>query len=235
MVETARQALGGPLEVLAALGHGRSYGISSTVLVRSLPGITECGLWTAIERSQAARTFALLTDIGNDIAYGIAPERIAAWVDSILERLAMSGARTVLTLLPLERLADLSVPGYVLIRSILFPRSRVSLRETLARASELDLRLREIASRRGASIVEPERAWYGLDPIHIRRRLAGKAWRTILGAWSLPGPVSAAEPSLTRWLALRLALPERCRLAGLSVSMRQPACRLPDGTTVGYY
>src|SRR5262245_61538357 len=62
-VETAGTLLGRPLEVLAAFGHGRSYGMSNCVLGRSLPGIVECGLWRSLAALPPAPTSALVTDI----------------------------------------------------------------------------------------------------------------------------------------------------------------------------
>ena len=63
---------GVPLDILAALGHGRSYGSLSNVSGRVLPGITTCGLWERWENSPALPTRALLTDIGNDLFYDVA-------------------------------------------------------------------------------------------------------------------------------------------------------------------
>ena len=45
LLETAHRVWGRPLELFAALGHGRSYGRDTSVFGRVLPGITECGLW----------------------------------------------------------------------------------------------------------------------------------------------------------------------------------------------
>ena len=56
VVATAQRVWGQPLEVLAALGHGRSYGIESRVLGRRLPGILNSGLWEALDRSPASPT-----------------------------------------------------------------------------------------------------------------------------------------------------------------------------------
>jgi hypothetical protein len=36
-----------PVAVMGAIGHGRSYGMTSSVLGRQLPGILDCGLWPA--------------------------------------------------------------------------------------------------------------------------------------------------------------------------------------------
>src|SRR5205807_8069752 len=40
IVETAARLWGAPLDLLAAFGHGRSYGLRKSVLGRELPGIT---------------------------------------------------------------------------------------------------------------------------------------------------------------------------------------------------
>src|SRR5262245_13017732 len=99
-VEAARSLLGGPLEVLAALGHGRSYGVESRVLLRALPAIEACGLWPELERRAAAPAYALITDVGNDIGYGFPAPAVAGWVERCLERLAAAGARVTITCLP---------------------------------------------------------------------------------------------------------------------------------------
>ena len=93
VVETARLVLGAPLEVFVAMGHGRSYGKPSRILGRTLPGIVECDLWAALKERPALPTFALVTDIGNDVAYGYETGAIASWVEACLDRLGESGAR----------------------------------------------------------------------------------------------------------------------------------------------
>lgn len=55
------------MEVLAALGHGRSYGAQSRIIFRTLAGILESGLWTELERRPPLTTRSLVTDVGDDI------------------------------------------------------------------------------------------------------------------------------------------------------------------------
>ncbi len=87
VVGIAQASLGGPLDVVAAMGHGRSYGMWSRVLVRELPGIATCALWDALDRRPRLDTVALVTDIGNDIFYGASIDEIVSWVDVTLARL----------------------------------------------------------------------------------------------------------------------------------------------------
>src|SRR5262249_60427806 len=52
----------------------------------------------------------------------------------------------------------------------------------LDRARDLDERLRRMGGERGARLVEPAAAWYGLDPIHFRRRARREVWAHVLPA-----------------------------------------------------
>lgn len=83
-------------------------------------------------------------------------------------------------------------------------------------------------------LVEPEAAWYGIDPIHFRRSIRREAWDHILSQWPLDRP--AGEPS-RRTLRGRLSSlrAEEVRLFGVRRWNRQPALLLADGTTVALY
>ena len=80
-----------PVHIYTAMGHGRSYGNWSRYFLRKLPGILQCGLWDALNESPAKdenqQTVALLTDIGNDLLFGMSPEELVAWVRDCVEKL----------------------------------------------------------------------------------------------------------------------------------------------------
>lgn len=239
VVGTAQSILDAPGEYLIAMGHGRSYGRPSRVVARTLPGIDECGLWNAL-RSRADRpTYALLTDVGNDIAYGHDVETIVTWIDRCLGRLIDAQARVVVTLLPMASLEGLSAWRYRLARTLLFPGSRISLAETLSRARRLNDGLRALGRDHGVHgvrLVEHEERWYGLDPIHIRRRFLASAWRHILGGWrDEPAGGRGIRPSVARWVRLRRITPQRWWLLGRELGREQPAGRLRDGATVSVF
>lgn len=231
LIDDLRRAAGGPVEVLAACGHGRSYGRWSRLLfIRYLPGITECGLWADLERRPPLPTVALLTDVGNDLGYGEMPETVAGWIETCLVRLARQDARTTCTFLPLCSLEKLSSFRYYTARSILFPGRRVSRQALLERARELDRHLHRLAREHAARTVEPEASWYGIDPIHVRRRWRRRVWDLILAQWSLRRPPGRSTP-----VRLPLCGAAEMRLFGLPRRHAQPACRLTDGTTVALY
>src|SRR5690349_11885237 len=131
VVATSRAAWGPRVEVVAALGHGRSYGAESQFLARRLPGIIESGLWPAIERLPPARTRALVTDVGNDIVYGFHATQILAWIDEIVDRLQQVTRDIVLTDLPMHTLRRLSTPKFLFFRTLFVPRCEMSLAEVI--------------------------------------------------------------------------------------------------------
>lgn len=222
------------LDVLAALGHGRSYGLTSCVLGRSLPGILHCRLWQALAESEPAPTTALITDIGNDLLYGVAPERIGDWVGEAMSRLKEAGAEITVTGLPLDSVRSLSRRRFVVFRSLFFPFSRLVFEDAVSRAVALDEQVRAQAARHGARVVTQQSEWYGLDPIHFRFTRAGDAWRAALA------PTGGDEAplfrtDLLRWVWLRTRRPRQMRLFGLPAGRRQPCARLPQGGTLSLF
>jgi hypothetical protein len=234
LIAAARSALGGPVEFLVARGHGRSYGAPSRVLGRGLPGIVQCGLWEDLEARGGLPTRALVTDVGNDVMYGAAVDEIAGWVRLCLDRLAARGARTVLALPPMESLARLQPWRFHAARSLLFPGRRLTLGQALDAAGRLATVLRSTAADFGAAVVDPPGSWYGLDPIHPRRRHLGQAWRTMLAPWT-SDPLPVSRPGLGLRLRLAGLTPQRWSLAGVTLGRRQPAARLHDGSSRSFY
>jgi hypothetical protein len=233
IVAAARSTWGPDVEVLAALGHGRSYGGPSTFLVRGLPGILQSGLWRELESHPPAPTRALVTDVGNDIMYGHPPGRILEWVDECVARLRQFTPDVVVTGLPHAAVAGLPPGRYLLFRSVFFPRCRLTLDQTMRIGAEVDEGLRAIASRRGAAFFRLKPEWYGLDPIHIRPRMWRDAWQEILCGEHAP----ASARSSTRREAVRLYClqPERASYLGRERRTPQRGIPLRRGGRVWLY
>jgi len=235
-----RGAAGGPIEVLAACGHGRSYVQWSRILfgVRALPGVADCGLWRALAALPSLAslpTVALVMDIGNDLLYGRSSEDIAAGVGACLRRLQAVGADVVIVPLPMASLEKVSTFRYHAARTILYPARGEPWASLRARARDLDRRLRELAAEHGARLVEPQAAWYGIDPIHFHGRRRRQAWDHIIAQWLARVPRAiAAGPGAFRLRVPPLGAAE-LRLFGTLRRTPQPACRLPDGSTVALY
>lgn len=237
IVETAQLALGGSIDLYAAFGHGRSLGLYTRVLGRGLCSLLDAGLWRALDaRPRPEASFALLTDIGNDLMYEVEPKIICRWVEKILDRCQSVARRVVVTELPLASIEQLSPRRFAILRSIIFPRCRLTLDEAKRRAIEINAAVHRAAGEYGAAVVAHDAAWYGLDPIHIRRREFARAWNAVLSAWNEDERRAAlARGSLRRWIRLGLFSPEKRAFFGIERSRRQPAGTLRDGSTVCLY
>lgn len=241
VVETARLLFPNqPLRIFAALGHGRAYGLPSRVLVRSLPSILDCGLWNAIENQpDESPPFALITDIGNDIIYGSPPEEAARCIGECIDRLQKLDARIIITQLPIASLRAVPRWRFEIVRALLYPAHRLTFEDAIAQSEDLNGRLCNLARERGIEPIEMDRAWYGLDPIHITTAHMPEAWARILISGrddpAPPVPPVRAAGSLRRWLIVRRAMPESWWLLGRERHTPQPAARLPDGMLLSLY
>ena len=231
VVSAARAAWGPEVQVLAALGIGRSYGAPSRVVVRTLPGILESGLWRTLESLPELPTRALVADVGNDILYGSSAERILAWVEEALSRLQRVTRDIVITDLPLVSIRRLSQARFLVFRSILFPSCRLSLDRVLEIAERVNAGIAELSAARGVRLFRLNPAWYGLDPIHIRPSLWRSAWQEILDARS----ATSESSSLLEGLTLYRMPPERRWILGVEQFTPQSGVALPSGGRVWLY
>ncbi len=226
---------GDSLEHLVALGWGRSYVSRSRVLGRCLPGIPHCGLWRRLESDPGIPTFALLTDVGNDLAYGVQPEQIVEGVGTCITRLQKVHAKIVLALPPVERLVSLPSWRFSLIRALYFPRHGLNRSETTHGLQTLDVRLRGLAAETGVQVVPPESSWYGWDPIHLARSRQYEAWARIVAPF-FPEPVRQGKRlSLRQRRRLLIAQPEVQWLFGVELHRRQPLTRWAEAESLWLY
>jgi hypothetical protein len=231
LVASASAAWGPEVEVLAALGHGRSYGAKSRVAFRVLPGILESGLWRELESRPAAPTRGLVTDVGNDILYGFSAEQTLEWVDAALARLRRLSPDIVVTDLPLDSIRRLSRPRFLFFRSILVPACRLSREQVLDAAERVNDGLARLAAAHEARLFHLNPAWYGIDPIHIRPVFWRAAWQAILGCREAHG----ARRSLLAGARLYLMPPERQWLFGVERLAPQAGVTLTSGGRVWLY
>lgn len=121
VVTTLRATFAAPLEIVGAKGPGRSYGQESKIFWEKISGILQCRLWPALQGQSCARTRAIVSDVGNDLAYEAPVERIVAWIESVLDELAVHDADVVLNNIPIGALGTVGASRYVLLRTCCFP------------------------------------------------------------------------------------------------------------------
>ncbi len=233
LVSTARDTWGSDVEILVALGLGRSYGAPSRLLIRTLPGILQSGVWQHLDSRPQRPTSALVTDVGNDILYGAAPTQILAWVEECVVRLQRYTNDIVLTDLPMNGIRALSRSKFLLFRTMLVPQCRLSFSQVLDRSEQVTAGLEAIALKRGLHFLRLKPEWYGFDPVHIRPGRWGAAWREILAGES--DHTGGRGPGWLETLRVYTLFPERQWLLGLERVTPQSGVLLPSGGRVWLY
>jgi hypothetical protein len=237
VIGQAQQRCGGPSDVQVAAGHGRSYGTASRVLIRGLPGITCCAFWSRLEAVEHLPTYALLTDIGNDIPYGVDPRRLLSWVNWCIDRMQDHSAQIVMTNLQIATIESLSEAHYRIVRSVFFPFCRLSLRDVIERASIVHQGLADIARDRRVILVESEPEWFGPDAIHVLPWKRKAFYSRVCGRLQTADQHSldGSEPGRTPLAWLRRPRFEQMTLLSRQRRQHQPSGRLSDGSLVSLY
>ena len=225
VVSSARTTWGRDVELLGALGHGRSYGIPSRFAARTLPGILHSGLWRTLDSLSPATSRGLVTDVGNDVIYEVRAPLILEWVGDAIDRLQAYTSDIVLTDLPVDALRKLKMPAFIAVRTLLAPKCRLTLSQAVETAERVNYGLAQMAERRRLRFVHMRPEWYGVDPIHIRPSLWHPAWQHILG----DDVVAARRASWREAMGLYCMLPERQTLFGLEQARVQSGRRLRRG------
>jgi hypothetical protein len=232
IVSTARSVWGPEVEVLAALGHGRSYGAPSRFLFRTLPGILKSGLWAELEQRPQVVTRALVADVGNDILYGFSVERTLGWVEEVLIRLGRITKDIVLTDLPLASVYRLSHIKFLAFRSMLVPSCRLTLAQVVDRAERVNEGLGKLSAAYGVKLFHLDPTWYGFDPIHVRPSRWRSAWQQILGAQPEAKSSGGATVESVKLYFMR---PEHRWLFGMEQVTPQSGVALRSGGQVWLY
>ena len=228
MVGRIRAAVGGPVDVFAVRGYGRSLGKPSRFFARGLDAMLDCGVWDALDASPARGGTALLMDVGNDILYGFDDATIAGWVDVLLERLARHCDHLHLAGMP-GTFENVSVFRYGIVRTFFVPGCKVERAAGIELARRLEERLPQVAAAHGARFVALPERWYGTDPVHIRRGARTEACDTLLEL--PPGPVDRS----TGFWQIRSARPQRYRLFVRELRASQPAVEWADGSRLSLF
>ena len=234
LAATVRTRAGAPADLFLAAGHGRAYSVSSRVGPRRLPSILASGLWRALDRERVSQPLAVLTDVGNELLYGLGVTAVAGGVREAARRLADRGATLTITGLPLASIARVGRVRYRLLRTLYVPGCLLSLDEIKDASQWLDDELRAIAADTGATFLEQPADWYGLDALHVRRPRLDDLWASVGDAWGLPLAIGSPRASLREWAMLGSRSAEVRSVARVMRLTRQPVIER-DGVRVWMY
>ena len=238
LIATVRSRAVAPADLFVAAGHGRAYGVNSRVWMRRLPSILACGLWQSLAKNASeanARPVAVVTDVGNELLYGLGVAQVAGAVREAVQRLADRGVTIAITGLPLASIASVGAIRYRALRTAFVPGCQLPLPMLKEAAEWLDDELRAIAAAVDGTFIEQRGDWYGLDAIHVRRRCIDRLWREVADAWNWPTAARLARASVREWAAIGSRAAETRSLARFMLHTPQPVWRSRDGLRLWLY
>jgi len=248
LVTASRQWSRGPVDLLAAAGHGRSFGANSRVWNRRLPSILGSGLWRSLDRLLDARgqppgqpRVAIVTDIGNDLLYGFSVQQLVGWVEETLSRLHERGFQVAVTRLPIASIGRVGPVRYRLLKTLFVPGCPLSCAEIIAAAQETDGAVLQLAASLGIDTIGQPGEWYGFDAMHLRRPCLDLLWQRAAASWGdagTPAGNAGSSTCLGRWWAWARVGAAGAEVRSLSRVMRftrQPVVEFQDTTRVFLY
>ncbi len=159
------------------MGPGRGYCVNGGFLNVSYPSIRSCGiLQSAGERAQKGlKVIALITDIGNDIMYGVSLKEITACLNSIFLELDALGAEVFVHPIPLDLSKDVTERQFRILRSIFYPHSALKFQEAKGAVDAVNEFLRGRAGG-GIHLLPGTKDCTGIDKIHYSIFRGHRAW-----------------------------------------------------------
>ena len=170
-----------PVEYLHAMGPGRAYITEGGLLNAVYPPILNCGILDAARKKDKDKTtVALVTDIGNDIMYGVPAEEIVAGLQTLFSELEEIGADTFITAIPVDLEKDVGESYFRILRRIFFPKSRVEYHEAASTVQTVNRFIKESASKKIVALEGMEK-FCGRDKIHYSLLGCHRAWSYVAG------------------------------------------------------
>ena len=171
-----------PLSVLVACGPGRAFGAKAGMLGARFAPISHCGVLEALETDGSGEgweTWALITDIGNDVLYGIPVDLLHEWLEQFTDSLRSKGARVGITALATDRLMAISERRYQLVLRAMCPRHRLGYTEARSALADFGRVIDLLGDKAGVKILPVQSHWYGFDGIHLRQG----CWKEAAATW----------------------------------------------------
>lgn len=169
-----------PVEILHALGPGRGYSAEGGIFNILYPSIGSSGILksASAQREKFHRVIALITDIGNDIMYGVPASEITACLRVLLEKLDAIDADVFVHPIPLDFSKDVSKSQFRLLRSIFYPHSQVDYSKAKEAVSAVNDFLRDQSGGR-VHLLPSAKNFMGVDKIHYSVFHSHKAWSLV--------------------------------------------------------
>ena len=182
-------------EFLNALGPGRGYCARGGLLNFTYSPIGECSVMkiAKVYAERGFRIMVLLTDIGNDIMYGVPESSLIESLDTLIEKSTQMNAEVFLTSIHVDVSKDMGKTSFKLFKSIFYPNSPMTFDQADSAVKKMNHYLAEKSLKNErVHLVSGLGAFCGLDKIHYGLFKSHLAWSRVANAMLLQLGVTPA-------------------------------------------
>lgn len=170
----------GPVEILHAMGPGRGYCSPGGIFNITYPPIGSSGILHSAQsrKEKARRVIALITDIGNDIMYGVPVSELTACLNTLFQNLNAISAEVFVHPIPLDFSKDVSKRQFRILRSLFYPHSGIDYHKAKEAVDAINIFLRAKAGGE-IHLLPSTKDFCGVDKIHYSIFRSHRVWSEV--------------------------------------------------------
>ena len=168
------------IEFLNALGPGRGFCAKGGMFNYIYPPIQDCQVIEAAEKKTKNTRVVLITDLGNDLMYGVTADALIECLDMLIDRMLKWNAEIFLTSIHINIKKDISRTIFYVLRFIFYPRSKINFEEADLLITKVNCYLEEKTRKnKNVHLITGMESYVGLDKIHYSLLKMHKAWSKV--------------------------------------------------------
>ena len=168
------------IEFLNALGPGRGFCAKGGMFNFIYPPIQDCQVVEAAEKKTKNTRVVLITDLGNDLMYGVTADELIEYLDMLIDRILKWNAEIFLTSIHINIKKDISRRIFYILRFIFYPRSKINFEEADLLITKINLYLEEKTRKnKKVHLITGMESYAGSDKIHYSLLKMHKAWSKV--------------------------------------------------------
>ena len=167
-------------EFLNALGPGRGFCSRGGMFNFTYPPIQDCRILEVAKKKSCDTRAVLITDIGNDLMYGVLADTLIESLDGLIGRALQWDAEIFLTSIHVNLKKDVSPTMFFILKSFFYPGSSITYEEADLFIIKVNGYLEEKARQNErVYLISGMTSFIGMDKIHYSFLKTHLAWEKI--------------------------------------------------------
>jgi hypothetical protein len=167
-------------EFLNALGPGRGFCARGGMFNFTYPPIQDCRILDTAEKISCDTRVVLITDIGNDLMYGVSADTLIESLDGLIDRTLQWDAEVFMTSIHVNLKKDVSPNTFFILKSFFYPGSSITYEETDLFIIKVNGYLEEKAEQnKRVHLISGLGSFAGADKIHYSLLKTNSAWEKV--------------------------------------------------------